>query len=174
MVHGLGEHSGRYAQWADWLNQAGYSVLSYDLRGHGKSGGLRGHVTSFDEYLRDTDSLFLEVKNRFPNSACFLYGHSLGAIIACDYVLTRKPQFAGVVLSALSIKTALQEQKGKVLLAKVIGSILPKFTMDSGLDPMTISRDREIVSRYVHDSLVHHKVTVGFGNSSISTIDWIN
>jgi alpha-beta hydrolase superfamily lysophospholipase len=65
LVHGLGEHSGRYAQWSELLNQCGYVVLTYDLRGHGKSAGKRGHVSSFDDYLKDTDLLLAEAITRF-------------------------------------------------------------------------------------------------------------
>ncbi len=173
LVHGLGEHSGRYSSWSAWLNQAGYSVLSYDLRGHGKSGGLRGHASSFEDYRSDTEYLLAELKSRFPGVPSFLYGHSLGAIIVASYVLHRKPPLKGVVLSGLPIKTALQEQKSKILLAKVFGSILPKFSMNSGLDPMTISRDPEVVNRYKNDPLVHYRVTFGFGKSSIAEINWL-
>jgi alpha-beta hydrolase superfamily lysophospholipase len=174
LIHGLGEHSGRYSQWAGWLNEAGYSVLSYDLRGHGKSGGPRGHVNSFEDFLRDTDMLISEIKSRFANRTYFLYGHSLGAIIAASYVLHRKPQLDGVILIGLATKTPLQDQKGKIFLAKILGSVAPKFTMDSGLDPETISKDPEVVSRYVNDPLVHKTVTTGFANSSIHEISWIN
>ena len=174
LVHGLGEHSGRYAHWAALLNGAGYSVLSYDLRGHGKSGGLKGHVSSFEEYFKDTDLLLQDAKNRFPNIPCFIYGHSLGAIIVCDYVLHRKPQVNGVILTGIALKTPLQEQKGKIFLAKLIGSIYPTISMASGLDPTTISRDPEVVSKYVNDPLVHNKVTAGFGNSSITETGYIN
>jgi acylglycerol lipase len=173
LVHGLGEHSGRYAQWAGWLNQAGYSVLSYDLRGHGRSGGRRGHVSSFSEFLSDTEMLLEEAKSRFLDIPGFIYGHSLGAIIVASYVLHRKPRVNGVILSALSIKTALQEQRSKILLAQVLGSIMPKLSMDSGLDPQTISRDPEVVSKYINDPLVHARVTLGFGKSSISEINWL-
>ena len=140
LVHGLGEHSGRYEHWAALLNQAGYTVLAYDLRGHGKSGGMRGHISSFNDYLNDTDLLLKEAKDRYPGVPQFLYGHSLGAIIVSDYVLHRKPQITGVIISGLSNKTALQEQKGKVFIAKVLGSLIPKFSLSSGLDPLTISQ----------------------------------
>lgn len=174
LVHGLGEHTGRYLHWVEWLNQAGYSVVSYDLRGHGKSGGVRGHVSSFDDYADDTNLLLTEAKNRYPHTKVFLYGHSLGAIIVAYYVLKMKPQLSGVILSALSIKTPLQEQKGKILLAKVIGSVLPKLSMKSGLDPKTISRDPEVVSRYIHDPLVHDQITTGFGKSSINALVYLD
>jgi len=174
LVHGLGEHSGRYEYWSTLSTQAGYSVLTYDLRGHGKSGGMRGHISSFDDYVNDTDLLLREAEDRFPGLPCFLYGHSLGALIVSDYMLIRKPQLTGVIITGLSTKTALQEQKAKIILAKVIGSLAPKFSLSSGLDPLTLSRDPVIVSKYTNDPLVHHQVSAGFGNSSIDTIDWIN
>lgn len=173
LVHGLGEHCGRYEHWATLLNQAGYSVLTYDLRGHGKSGGIRGHISSFNEYLNDTDLLLKEAEARFPGSPHFLYGHSLGALILSNYVLLRKPQLTGVIITALSTKTALQEQKGKIILAKVLGSIAPKIAMNSGLDPLTISRDLVVVSKYKSDPMVHSQVSLGFGKSSIDAIEWI-
>jgi len=172
LVHGLGEHSGRYEHWSALLNQAGYSVLTYDLRGHGKSGGSRGHINSFNEYLNDTDLLLIEAEARFPGTPCFLYGHSIGAIIACSYVLHRKPQLAGVILTGYASKTAVQEQKGKVLLANLLGLLAPKVTIPSGLDPSTISRDPEIVSLYVNDPMVHNKVSLGFGKGMMEGINW--
>jgi alpha-beta hydrolase superfamily lysophospholipase len=105
LVHGLGEHSGRYAHWAVLLNQAGYGYMAYDLRGHGKSGGQRGHVTSFDEYVKDNDILLKEATERFLEIPRFLYGHSLGGLIVNYYVLLRKPQLNGVIVTALSNKT---------------------------------------------------------------------
>ncbi len=78
LVHGLGEHSGRYEYWSGLLNQAGYSILSYDLRGHGKSGGIRGHISSFDEYLADTDLLLQEAKDKYPGTPLLFIWTQLG------------------------------------------------------------------------------------------------
>jgi alpha-beta hydrolase superfamily lysophospholipase len=172
MVHGLGEHSGRYAHWAALLNQAGYDYMAYDLRGHGKSGGQRGHVSSFDEYVKDTDLLLKEAAERFPGIPRFLYGHSLGGLIVNYYVLLRKPQLNGVIVTTLSNKTSLQGQKAKVMLSKILGSIVPKMSIETGLIPATISRDPDIVTRYVNDPMVHHQVTVGWGKSALETIAW--
>jgi alpha-beta hydrolase superfamily lysophospholipase len=172
LVHGLGEHSGRYAYWADRLNQAGYHVVAYDLRGHGKSGGQRGHILSFDEYLSDTALLLQETEAKFPKLPHFLYGHSLGAIIAWVYVLRRKPKLAGVILTALDYRNALEEQKGKVLLSKILGSFAPKMSISSGLDPQTISRDPDVVARYVNDPLVHAQLSLGFAKNSLKSIPW--
>jgi acylglycerol lipase len=174
LVHGLGEHAGRYSQWGDMLNQAGYNLLAYDLRGHGQSGGQRGHVSSFDDYLQDTDLLLGESAERFPGLPNFLYGHSLGGIIVVDYVLRKKPELNGVIVSALSIRTSLQEQRFKVALSKLLGSIMPKGTLSSGLVPATLSRDPDVVKRYINDPLVHYRVSYGWGKSTLETIDWID
>jgi alpha-beta hydrolase superfamily lysophospholipase len=172
LVHGLGEHMGRYAHWADMFNRSNYALIGNDLRGHGKSEGQRGHVISFEEYVKDTDLLIQETEQRYPGVPRFLYGHSLGAIIAILYVLQRKPQLNGAIISALSNRTSLQEQKIKVMLSKILGSIVPKMTIPSGLVPSTISRDPEVVARYTNDPLVHDKVTLGWGNSALHTIEW--
>jgi acylglycerol lipase len=174
LVHGLGEHSGRYTQWADLLNQAGYTILTCDLRGHGKSGGQRGHVSSFDDYLKDTDSLLDEAQKRYPGLAKFLYGHSLGGIIVSYYVLSRKPHLNGVIVTALSNKTPLQEQKLKVALSQFLGTFVPTVTLSSGLIPATISKDPDVVKRYINDPLVHNQVSLGWGKSALNVISWID
>lgn len=172
LVHGLGEHSGRYSHWANLLNQAGYSVIANDLRGHGKSGGQRGHISSFSDYLNDVDLLLQQARERFPDIPLFLYGHSLGGIIVTNYVLRRKPQLNGVVVTALSNKTSLQEQRSKVLLSKILGSVVPKMSMSTGLIPSTISRNPEIVKNYVNDPMVHDQATLGFAKASLEAITW--
>jgi alpha-beta hydrolase superfamily lysophospholipase len=86
--------------------------------------------------------------------------------------LLRKPQLNGVIVSALSNKTSLQTQKAKVMLSKVLGSIVPTMATETGLVPATLSRAPEIVTRYINDPLVHHQVTVGWGKSVLETIAW--
>jgi acylglycerol lipase len=81
LVHGIGEHSGRYQRWAEQLTGAGYAVMTFDLRGHGNSGGLRGHVSTFDHYADDVSLLLENTSKQFPGKPCFLYGISLGGII---------------------------------------------------------------------------------------------
>jgi len=172
LIHGLGEHSGRYAYLAGQLNGAGYTLLTYDLRGHGKSEGQKGHVSSFEDYLKDTDTLLKEAQDRYPGAALFIYGHSLGALIVIDFVLHRKPKLNGVIVTGLSNKTALQEQKLKVALAKMLGAIMPTVSLSSGLIPSTISRDAEVVRQYVNDPLVHNQVSLGWGKSTLEAIAW--
>ena len=87
LVHGLGEHTGRYAHVAAALNDAGYAVLGFDLRGHGKSEGLRGHTPSYETLMDDIGRLLDEAAQRYPGKAQFIYGHSLGGNLVLNYAL---------------------------------------------------------------------------------------
>lgn len=172
LVHGLGEHSGRYEHVAQYLTDHRYSVLSFDLRGHGKSGGDRGHSPSVEAFLKDIDLLIQEAKQRYPNIPHFLYGHSLGGILVLNYTLSRKPEFAGVVATSPGLRTSLQEQSLKIAFANLAGAILPNLSMSTGLDAKQISRSHEVVEIYTNDPLVHDKATLSMAKNTIQAIDW--
>jgi alpha-beta hydrolase superfamily lysophospholipase len=101
-----------------------------------------------------------------------LYGHSLGGILVLNYVLRRKPDFVGVISTAAGLRTSLEEQTVKVTMARVLGALMPSVTISSGLDPTTISRNKEVVDKYVNDPLVHDKMSLGFGRLMLSVLPW--
>lgn len=172
LVHGLGEHSSRYAHLARVFIENGYSLMSYDLRGHGRSQGPRGFAPSFEALMRDIDLLLERCRQRFPGKRLFLYGHSLGGLLSLNYVLRRKPDLAGVIVTSPGLRTALQEQRLKVLLARFLGALFPSLSLPSGLDPQGISRDPQVVRRYLDDPLVHDRAAVGLGKSLLQAIDY--
>ena len=172
LVHGLGEHSGRYAHVGKAFAEAGFALAGFDLRGHGKSGGPRGHIPSFDILMDDIEGFEKQIEDRFERGPRFLYGHSLGAILALNYALRRKADFKGVISTGASLRTSLEEQAFKVMLARVLGTLMPGVAIPSGLDPTTISRNRETVEAYVNDPLVHDKMTLGFGKIMLSVLPW--
>ena len=172
LVHGLGEHSGRYAHVGKAFTDAGFALAGFDLRGHGKSGGPRGHLSSFDAFMDDIDGFVKQVEACFEGLPRFLYGHSLGGILVLNYVLRRKPEFKGVISTGAGLRTALEEQTAKVTMARVLGTLLPSVAIPSGLDPTTISHSPEIVDAYVNDPLVHDKMTLGFGKIMLSVLPW--
>src|SRR4051794_38704045 len=90
LVHGLGEHSGRYGHVAARLTDAGYAVCAFDLRGHGASGGRRGD-TRFEAAFADIDRLLADAADRYPERPLFLYGHSLGGLLVIAYTMARRP-----------------------------------------------------------------------------------
>jgi alpha-beta hydrolase superfamily lysophospholipase len=171
LLHGVGEHIGRYQAVGEALAMAGYILAGFDQRGFGRSGGRKGHVDSLDVYFDDIDLFLAETAKRFPGIPSFLYGHSMGAILALAYPPLRSPRVSGVVATAPGLKTSLEKQKVKVWLAKVLGSAIPTLTMDNGLDAGMLSRDTDIVDAYLNDPLVHRQVTTGWGKAMLKAID---
>lgn len=172
LVHGLGEHSGRYAHVGKAFTEAGFALAGFDLRGHGKSGGPRGHSPSFDAFMDDIDGFVKQVESRFNGLPRFLYGHSLGGILVLNYVLRRKPDFVGVISTGAGLRTSLEEQAGKVMMARVLGTLMPSAAIPTGLIPKDISRNKEVVDAYISDPLVHDKMTLGFGKTMLSVLPW--
>jgi acylglycerol lipase len=171
LVHGLGEHTGRYAHVGQALTDAGYVLVGFDLRGHGKSGGARGHFPSLDVVTQDIRQFFQFVSQRYPNLSQFLYGHSLGGLLSLTYAVQNKAALKGVMVTGSALRSALQEQKAKIAMANILGTLMPAMTIPSGLDATTISRDKAVVDKYVHDPLVHDKTSLGLGKSALTAID---
>jgi alpha-beta hydrolase superfamily lysophospholipase len=164
LVHGLGEHSGRYAHVADALNKAGYHLVSFDLRGHGLSKGKRGHSPNYDCLLDDIQIFIKESRQRFaPNLPRFLYGHSLGGNLVINFALQRSPNLNGVIVTAPLLRTAFEPPKVKLLAARIMAKLMPTFTLKNGLETDALSRDRAIVKAYKNDSYVHDLLSARLG-----------
>lgn len=173
LVIGLGEHVSRYDHVGAALANKGYALLGFDTRGHGKSGGRRGCSPSTEAFMLDIDSMLSQAATRYPGTRQFIYGHSLGGILVLNYLLCRQPALAGAVVTSPGLRTALETQKVKVMLAKVLGTLMPSVTMPSGLDAKMISRLPEVVDRYKQDPLVHDRLSFGMGKDMLVTISWI-
>lgn len=171
LVHGLGEHSGRYPHVAARLCDAGYAVSAIDLRGHGRSGGTRGHAP-IGLVHGDVDLLLADAGQRYAGRPRFLYGHSLGGLIVLSYVLKRRPDLAGVVASAPALRSPVLEQRLKMSLARLLGSVAPSVVMPSGLDDSGISRDPAVVAAYRADPLVHDKASLALGRDGAVFAAW--
>jgi alpha-beta hydrolase superfamily lysophospholipase len=170
-VHGLGEHTARYAHVGKVLTDAGYALVGFDLRGHGRSGGSRGHAPSLDTYMQDIRQFLGLVEKRYPALPYFLYGHSLGGLLVLAYAIQYGARLRGVVATGPGLRSALQEQKAKVAIVRLLGSFLPTMTLKSGLDAAAISRDTAIVEAYRSDPLVHYSASLGFGKAALRAID---
>jgi alpha-beta hydrolase superfamily lysophospholipase len=172
LIHGLGEHSGRYAYLASALSAANFATITFDLRGHGKSEGKRGDTPSYEAYLKDMDLLIREAGERFPGIPCFLLGHSLGSTMVLYYTLKRQPTLTGVIGTGPGFKTDLTSQTGKVIIARILGVVLGSASLHTGLVPTTLSRDPRVVQSYVADPLIHDRATLRFGKASLEAITW--
>jgi acylglycerol lipase len=172
LVHGLGEHTGRYAHVAAALNDAGYAVLGFDLRGHGKSEGLRGHTPSYDMLMDDIGRLLAETAKRYPGKAQFIYGHSLGGNLVLNYALRRKPSLAGVVSTSPAIRVAEPLPATQLTMAKVMNKLQPTMQMPNGLKLEGLARDPEVIRAYKNDPLVHQKISVRLAVEMLQAGEW--
>jgi len=170
LVHGLGEHSGRYAHLADALNQAGYHLMGFDLRGHGLSKGKRGHTPDYDHMLDDIQVFIQESQNRFASGMpAFLYGHSLGGNLVINYGLRRSTaNLEGIIATAPVLKTAFEPPKVKLKAAKVMAKLMPAFTLKSGLEVDALARDQAVVEAYQSDPYVHDSLSARLGHDMLT------
>ena len=165
LVHGLGEHSGRWRRPGEYFNNRGANVYSYDLRGHGKSAGDRVDVESFEEFYRDISEMALETVNR-TGRPWVLYGHSLGGLQAAGYLIDdRSPHPNLAVLSAPAMAATRGIDNILKVAASVLGTIAPKLRVASNITGEQLSRDASVGEAYFADELVETKATTRFGKA---------
>ncbi len=162
LVHGMGEHSGRYQHFADFFSERNVAIISFDLRGHGKSPGKRGHVDSFDVLLSQVDKGLEESSRRFPGEKKFIYGHSMGGNIVINHALTRNPRVSGVIASAPYLRLPNPVPSSKMLQAKLMNRIWGSYAESNQIDVTQLSRDKAVVAAYEKDDMVHPKISVRF------------
>ncbi|PWK12851.1 alpha/beta hydrolase [Tumebacillus permanentifrigoris] len=164
LVHGAGEHSGRYGHVIEALTARGISVITGDLPGHGRSGGISGHVESFDEYLDSVSEwMKLAEASSGPDGHVAIIGHSMGGLVTVRFLEERAHQhqhLIGAVLSSPCLKLALEVPGWKKSLAGVLNSLAPRLRMASGIQPSDVSRHPTVVSEYGNDPLMGRKVSV--------------
>jgi len=173
LVHGLGEHSIRYSHVAKSLNEASYSFVAFDMRGHGKSQGQRGHTPSLETLYEDIATLIDEVKRETSGLPIFLYGHSLGGMLVLSYISRHSPQLAGAISTGPLLRPGFETPAWKLSLGKLMRRIAPTFSMSNGLDRSGLSRDAEIVHAYNTDPLVHDRVSARLGIDMLEEGLWL-
>jgi acylglycerol lipase len=158
IVHGLGEHSGRYMNVVQYFVPLGYVVYGMDHIGHGKSDGPREFVESFDDFSDAFGAYMSMIKLWQPGKPIFLLSHSIGGLIAAYYLLDHQAEFKGAIFSAPVVKVASHISRATVLMGKSLSVLAPMVGVMS-VDPKTISRDPAVVDAYIHDPLVFHRKT---------------
>ena len=167
VVHGGAEHSGRYTNLVNYFVPKGYAVCSFDLRGHGKSEGLRFYVERFSDYLTDLKTFFDIVRGEHGDAKIFLVGHSVGGAIATAYAIDHQHELAGLLLSAAYLKIPYSRSPALIAAARMLSLLLPKLGLIV-VDASTISQDKAVVDAYVNDPLVYRgKVRARFGGEMV-------
>lgn len=160
VVHGYGEHGGRYRGLAEQLAPRGCAVHAYDLRGHGRSGGRRGHLDRFTDYLDDTAVFLDAVRGEQPGGQPYLLGHSLGGLIAAAYVEDRPADgLAGLILSSPFLRLGRPAPPLKLGAARLLSLVAPAANIGNTLDPADLTHDQDVVKAYGTDPLNHHVAT---------------
>ncbi len=158
LLHGFGDHSGRYAEAAGWLSERGLAVFALDQRGHGKSPGRRGHMSRFAQFLSDVAALRRLAAGETPGPQLLL-GHSFGACVALRYLETVPEGVAGAVIISPFLAVAMPVAKWKRLLARAIGEALPALPFATGLDFAHLSTDPAVGHAARSDPLYHRVMT---------------
>jgi len=164
IVHGLAEHSGRFETPARFFAERGIAAHAFDQRGHGRSPGLRVHVSSFDEYRRDLRAAIALARLPHPGQPLFLMGHSQGGLVASTYALREPAGLAGLVLSSPFLGLAERSRPSSFLAvtARVLAALRPEALFPNRLDPALLSRDPAVGAAYAADPLVSHTVSAGW------------
>ncbi len=155
VAHGAGEHSARYQPLAQFFTSHDFAVAALDHNGHGYSEGRPGHVNSFDDYLYDLAIFHRLLAVRFTGMPMFLFGHSMGGLITSNYLLGHQHEFVGGILSGPAIKTDLQPGFVQMLLLRLLALLTPRLGILK-LNADGVSRDPEVVRKYIEDPLVFH------------------
>lgn len=159
VVHGLGEHAGRYARFAEGMASHGMGTYALDLRGHGKSEGQRGHVDSWSQWTDDVSAFVRQVEGTADGEVIPL-GHSFGGAALLSTVLAGKlPDSRRFILSSPALKLRLKAPGWKVALAPLASRVVPRLAMDNEVDPGSVSRIPEVVDAYRNDPLVHNRIS---------------
>jgi len=173
LVHGLGEHCRRYDHVARQFGAQGFAMLGFDMRGHGRTSGKRGHIPSFDHSMDDIDHFLSLLREHFPGLPCFLYGHSMGGMHALHFVLSRQPTITGCISTSPGLVPGAPIPAWKTALGKLLYYLAPQFTMDNGLDLRYISRDPAAVQAYKNDPLVSNLISMRLGLDLIESGRWV-
>lgn len=173
LIHGFGEHSGRYLnEVVPFFTSMDLGIFSFDLIGHGLTGGKRGHCQGYDQLLRFVDRGCRITRERFPSLPLIVFGHSMGGNLALNYVLRGMGRPEGLIASSPYLRLAFRPPAWKWYMGKLLYKIAPAVTFPSGLDPGGISRDPEEVMAYQNDPLIHDRVSPRYSFPVIEAGQW--
>jgi alpha-beta hydrolase superfamily lysophospholipase len=169
IMHGLGEHCGRYAHVARFFNALGFAVRTYDHRGHGKSGGARGDVPDQDAMLRDARMVINDFSKQL-DAPPLLFGHSMGGLFAARFATEGLAPLRGLILSSPAL--ALRMSAIQAALLKVATVLIPGVGVANGLQTRYLSHDGEVIQAYENDALVHGKISARLLNAMLQAIKY--
>lgn len=172
LVHGLGEHVGRYTYVAEFLSRHGYALCAFDLRGHGKSAGPRADAPSYNALMDDIELLVQRARVAFPGLPFFLYGHSLGGNLVLNYLVRRHPNVSGAIITCPGLRPT-SFRPWMLAPARLLERFFPSLLIPNLINPIDLSRSPEVVANYVADPLAQKMVSVRLAIMAIDAGAWI-
>lgn len=171
LVHGVGEHSGRYGNIVTPLVDAGWTVCAYDHRGHGRSEGRRVHIENWSEYHDDLATHLAMSAEQVPGRPVVVYGHSMGALVVLEYLVGRPVGLSAAVVSGSPIQPVGVGSPMLIAVARLMTGVLPAFPADLGIDASSLTRDPAALAAYHADPLVTGKATVRWGTETLKAVE---
>jgi len=173
IIHGMGEHSGRYEHVANYFVERNIAVFAIDQRGHGKSEGNRGDAPNYAFLVNQIDLMLGEATSSYPGVPTVVYGHSMGGNLAINHALRDELEGPeGYIVTSPWLELALKPPAVQLTVGKMIKSILPSLVQKSNLDTKDLSRDEQIVKAYENDPLVHNKISIRFFFNIVEAGKW--
>lgn len=172
LVHGLGDHSGWFKDLFDFFVLNNFAILTFDLRGHGKSEGIRGHIPSYEALMKDIDLLLNIGEKNFKDLPLFLYGHSFGGNQILNYALRRHPDIAGIIASAPWLSLYSNPSKMKLYFTFLMNKIKPSFMVDDVVNGAYLSHNPDISINQAKDPLVHNFVSASLFTNAYKAGEW--
>jgi len=178
IVHGYAEHTGRYDEMAMYFAERGFAVHAYDQAGHGRTTGARGHVDRFDRLVDELVRFIELVRPDHPGLPLTVVGHSMGGLVVAAMAALRHPEVEHIVLSGALLQlggdgTGLRQSIG-LGVARMIARFAPRIAFPTGLDLQGLSRDPEVVRRYVQDPYVKDRMSVRMAAGMSSMISVVS
>lgn len=173
LVHGVGEHSGRYGNLADPLVSAGYAIYGYDQRGHGRSPGPRVHIERWADYRDDLQAFLDLVAAHEPGRPLVLYGHSMGSLVVLDYLMEHPGGLAGAIVSGVALQPAGVGKPYQRVMVRVLSYVAPRLSVDLKIDPDHLTRDPAALAAGRSDPHLTSRATVRWGAESLATVERI-
>ncbi len=168
LIHGHGEHIGRYEHVAAFFTEHNIAFFAMDMRGHGQSEGKRGHIPSYEMIFSDIEELIKRARIDYLETPIILYGHSLGGNFAANYIIHNKTnEIESLIISSPWLRLAFEPPAAKVNLARTMRRIWPSYSEHSKLDAQGLSHDQAVVKAYQEDPLVHDKISVSLFTRAI-------